>query len=167
MTDSTNEDEDMYLAPPGHQVRFERELGGFLVAFNKIEAIVSDLMVLSMVDAGQTRTAMKDKLGCNFGERLRVVREFYKPPADIGAIDYDAITALTQERNALAHGHFEDLQFYDSYTIRQSQKLQTTTRAFRSRELRGLTKQAKRLYDALEAAWADFYLSMPGEEDED
>ena len=155
------DEDDLYLAPPGHQARFERELGRFLVAFNKVEAIVSDIMVMSILDAGKSRSEMRDKLGCRFAERLRIVQALGTPPTDGDPIDYEGIFDLARERNTLAHGHFEDMQFFDTYTLRQPQKLESApTISIRPGRLREMTKQAKKHYDTLVDVWVVLDLSQ-------
>lgn len=106
--------------PPWADPRIEADyvvaLGSFLVAFNRIEAMVSDLIVRSMQFLSLDNKEIERTLGRSLKRRVedlvKLLREAGKPE-----IPADEIARLSTKRNTLAHGHFEQNPFSGEYEI--------------------------------------------------
>lgn len=95
---------------------YEQSLGKFLVSFNRIENIVSELLARALARGGRSDLvdrAIKRPLDRRLDD-LELLLVAYpdapKPP-------YADIRQLSYRRNELAHGHYDDWQGYQSFNI--------------------------------------------------
>jgi hypothetical protein len=108
-------EDDVPWADPQIQEEYELALGRFLVGFNRIEAIVSDLIVRSLLQLGretEIAAALDQHLKRRVEDLVKLLRLAGKPTVPAPDID-----ALAIQRNSLAHGHFEQNPFSGEYVI--------------------------------------------------
>ena len=109
-------DDHVPWADPKIQADYEAALGRFLVGFNRIEAMVSDLIVRSMQQLERTNDEITEVLDNHLKRRVedlvKLLREAERP-----SIPADDIDALAKKRNTLAHGHFEQNPYSGEYEI--------------------------------------------------
>lgn len=95
---------------------YEAHLGKFLVAFNRIENTVSDLVGQALSRAGRDDLiprAMKRSLDRRLDDLELLLVHDPKAPK----LPFDEIRELSQNRNDLAHGHYDDWQGFGSYEV--------------------------------------------------
>ena len=95
---------------------YEAHLGKFLVAFNRVENTVSDLVGRALSRAGRDDLidrAMTRGLDRKLDDlELLLIQA---PPAQ--RLPFAEIRQLSQNRNALAHGHYDDWQGFGSFEV--------------------------------------------------
>lgn len=132
---------------------YEGALGEFLVVFNKIENIIGDILVLALMKAGRHKID-KRITGHSFAQKvlyLDLISLHFSEAASAPLII--ALKALGEERNHLAHGHFEENDFDESYVIvSENRRLE-----FPVAKIKRLTKQAETLYCQLRLSQAFFW----------
>ncbi len=105
--------EDPHLQKPD----YEAALGCFLVAFNRIENMVSEVIYLALEKSGR-KDVYAHLAGDMFNRKvvaLELISLRYPEVANIGMIK--ELRALGSERNNLAHGHFDGNPFDGSFRI--------------------------------------------------
>jgi hypothetical protein len=145
--------DDEPFADPQIQKDYEAALGEFLVAFNRIENIVGDVIILALNKAGREEVLglMKGEL---FARKVLIL--------DLVSVHFPEVASWTltselrslgSERNNLAHGHFDQNPFDGSYHVVTSQKRLKMP----LEKIRKLTERAHKAYDQLRSSQAFFW----------
>ncbi|CAN7551690.1 hypothetical protein [Devosia sp. LjRoot3] len=117
-------------------------LGQFLVTFNKIENIVSDLIVLVLTGLDR-EDRIKDAIKKQLGQRLEVLDWLLLHRPDVPPMPMKQMKELSDQRASLAHGHFEPNPFTGEYKIvGKGERYEWSPDA-----IAPLTKEAERLFD--------------------
>ena len=140
------------FADPQIQLDYEAAFGAFLVAFNRIENTVNDIIILALQQS-ERADILKRVSGDSFRHKLITL--------DLIALAYpdalpqkivNELAGLANHRNKLAHGHFHQNPFDGSYKIvtdRRELPMQIC-------QLVQLTERANRASNALGYAEAHF-----------
>jgi hypothetical protein len=138
---------------PNIKKDYEAALGEFLIVFNQIENLVTDLIVLALRKAGREKLH-QSLTGDFYAQKIIYLDlislrfpEAASPPLII------ALQALGNERNKLAHGHFEENPFDESYVIVSRQK----RLALPVSKIRRLTQQAETICSELRQSQVFFW----------
>lgn len=95
---------------------YEQFLGKFLVSFNRIENIVSELLGRALAKGGRDdlyEKAVKRPLDRRLDDLELLLIAYSKAPK----LPYAQIRQLSYKRNELAHGHYDDWQGYKSFNV--------------------------------------------------
>ena len=115
--DAQNGWNDEPSADPQIQKDYEAALGEFLVAFNRIENTVSDIIVLALKKAGREEI-LGSMAWDTFDRKIRNLELISLRFQEIASLRLIAeLRALGTERNQLAHGHFEQNPVDGSYVV--------------------------------------------------
>ncbi len=140
--------DDEAFADPKIQKDYEAALGQFLVAFNRIENVVGDVIVGALKKAGREEILglMKGEM---FARKVLILDlvSMHFPETACWTLTNE-LRSLGSERNKLAHGHFDQNPFDGSYHVVTSKKrlkmpLET---------IRKLTERAEKAYEQLYTA---------------
>lgn len=149
------DDSDVPWADPKIQAEYEVALGRFLVAFNRIEIIISDLIVRSMQLLSRDNIEIEGTLDQSLKRRVedlvKLLRESGKP-----RIPNDEIDRLSIKRNTLAHGHFEQNPFSGEYEI-VGRDRQPDPVKWSPEEIGRLQAEADRLWSQMRVVEAAFW----------
>jgi len=111
-----NEDDDIDSDLGASREDYEAHLGKFLVAFNRIEDTVSDLVGRALSRAGRDDLidrAMTRGLDRKLDDlELLLIQA---PPSQ--RLPFAEIRQLSLNRNDLAHGHYDDWQGFGSFEV--------------------------------------------------
>lgn len=104
------------FAGPGTQIAYEKSLGRFLVAFNRAENYVRELVKLSLKSLGREDFWSELKKGglIQQAQNLQLLALAQK---DFPETNYAFVKELNTIRNTLAHGHFDQDLFSEVYKI--------------------------------------------------
>lgn len=115
------QEDDVPFADPRIQEDYERALGRFLVAFNRIEGCVSDIIIEAMKRLGREMD-IERALDKSFARRLDYMVDRLKelpefPIVQNNFVRVGDVRELSKTRNSLAHGHFDQNPFSGEYEI--------------------------------------------------
>jgi hypothetical protein len=123
--EASSDDFDEPSADPQIQKDYEAALGAFLVAFNRIENTISDIIELSLYKAERAEIIERFKAD-TFSRKIGTL--------DLLSIAYPhmrnanlltELKALGADRNTLAHGHFDQNPFDGSYEVSTNSRTQS------------------------------------------
>jgi hypothetical protein len=108
--------DDSPSADPQIQKDYEAALGEFLVRFNRVENAIGDLIVHAL--SRLKRTELVDRCrNAQLNLRLRNLELIMLAFPEVQKLPIGEISALAENRNSLAHGHFEQNPFSGEYEI--------------------------------------------------
>ena len=135
--------EDEPSADPDVKKEYEAALGAFLLAFNRVDNTVSDIIVLALKKAG------REEIPRSIAEEDRFARKVQN--LDLISLRFPEIASqsliaelrtLGSERNNLAHGHFDQNLFGGGYDVVARQKrLEVSVE-----KIRMLAERAEKVY---------------------
>ncbi len=101
---------------PKQRQAYEKALGEFLVAFNRMENVLRELVELSLDALGRPEF-WKHLKGAGLPEQARYMVLLSMANPKLPDIPFEAVLELNSNRNALAHGHYYERFDRDGYTI--------------------------------------------------
>lgn len=113
------DDDDVPWADPAIRAGYESALGQFIVAFNEMDHLVSQIIGLTLRNLGRedlAQSASKGSLAQRL-EALDILLTCKPTPADV---PLKRLRNLNTHRNNLAHGHFDQNPFDGSYVLQKS-----------------------------------------------
>ena len=144
---------DVPSADPQIQKDYEAALGAFLVAFNRIENAVNDIIVLAL-QKSERQDILKHLSNDLFHRKLTtldLISLAYSRPLPKTVVN--ELRDLASQRNDLAHGHFHQNPFDGSYKIVAKRKPFPMS----TDQLNLFTKRADGALDVLRYAQAYFW----------
>jgi len=150
--------DDDYLpepADPQIQRDYEAALGDFLVKFNKLENLVSDIVRRGFEELGQPDLYVAAH---KIDMKLYVLRVISLAIPTLHMPNIDEIKALNGERNNLAHGHFQQDQYSGKYVI-VTQKGEERQHSVVT--IQRLAKRAEAATNDLTTCMAHFWFGVP------
>ena len=151
--------EDTPSADPQIQKDYEAALGAFLVAFNRVENTVREVIRNALMVSKPEDIIQHIRLDF-FRQNLEILTALSKRfPDPISKNLTEDIKNLSKERNRLAHGHFDQNPFSGDYKVvgRDGGK------PIPIPEIQNLTEQANVICDKLRYAEFWFLFDDPGE----
>ncbi len=141
--DAPPEWEDEPSADPDVKKEYEAALGAFLLAFNRMDNTVSDVIVLALKKAGREEIPRSIAEEDRFARKVQNLDLISLRFPDIASQSLIAeLRALGSERNNLAHGHFDQYPFGGGYDVVTRQKrLEVSVE-----KIRMLTERAEKAY---------------------
>jgi hypothetical protein len=148
MDERDHDAEDIPFADPQIRIGYQVSLGRFLVQFNEIENLVSELILLSLTKVGLDELGARLAKG-RFSERLEYLKALNRR-IGLGVSDEEFATlkVLSTERNTLAHGHFDQNPFDGSYEV----VTEKHRKGFPTSQIEMLTRQAESIVETLKIA---------------
>jgi hypothetical protein len=113
-----DDDDDLPWASPEIQKRYEAALGRFMLAFNRVDNLLSEVVEAVLRRAGRM-DLIKPCIGKDFWLRLLTLDLLKSSVYGKGIADVpvDLIRCVANHRNKLAHGHFDQNPFSGEYDI--------------------------------------------------
>jgi hypothetical protein len=134
--------QDEPWADPQIQIDYERALGQFLVRFNKVENLISDIIPQALMNTGSEHLLAHVK-GDLFARKLITLELALDKALRTGSRRlFDELRELNSRRNDLAHGHFDQNPVDGDYVIVTSKKTRDVPITL-----------IQRLADRVEKAW--------------
>lgn len=112
------------MAVDDFQQQYEAALGQFLVAFNSIESLTTDLVILALAETRKghlTKRLIED----NFERRVTALELLASALPQLDRLPVSELRRLGGERNKLAHGHL-DQDPNGEFSIRDIQRRKNT-----------------------------------------
>ncbi len=147
------DDDDVPLASPEIQIVYEAASGRFMLAFNRLDNLLTELIETVLLRLNRP-DLMKASTSCDFWSKL-LVAELLKYSTEGGSLTNIPITAMREvitHRNKVAHGHFDQNPFSGEYDIVEKEALAT----YSAKDLNQQTENATKAWDLLRYAEA-FY----------
>lgn len=158
MTGEVWDDESVPWASPEIRQQYEAALGRFILAFNELDNLLTEIIETTL-ERLDRRDLIKACAQRNFALKVLTL-DLLKSSREGAAIANVPITLLKQvagERNALAHGHFDQNPFDGSYDI----VVKNVRASYSAERLDGLTVMAEKALQALRYASAAYDFSEP------
>lgn len=113
-----DDDYDIPSADPAIRQNYEAALGRFILAHNEIDRHLTLLLEKCVAELGNP-IALRDFTKGMFKVRLDRLAVLQAMPVDLrlNGLDLAEITDLNEERNKVAHGHFEQNIYDGSYEL--------------------------------------------------
>jgi hypothetical protein len=150
------EDDDIPWASPEIQINYEVALGRFMLAFNRLDNMLSKIIRRVLHELNRDDLA-KERLFRDFGPRL-VALDMLKCSTEgdrLKRISIDDMRTLGEKRNHLAHGHFDQNPHDGTYTI----ETRRTARDYTPEQIDDLTAKANEAWGALHQAEVAYHFS--------
>jgi hypothetical protein len=150
-------DEEVPWASPEIQQNYEAALGRFMLAFNRLDNLLGEIIETVLVRLGR-QDLVNECVCASFDMRLRCL-DLLRHTGEgdgIQQVPIADIKAINGTRNALAHGHFEQNPFSGSYTVVGRRN----SRYYSAAEIDGLAEKATTAWAALRHSQL-FYLFSP------
>lgn len=154
--------DDTPWADPAIEAAYKAALGSFLVQFNAIENLLTEVLDLSF---RSLRRPDLLRLNEPFERRLQTLELIGLALPRMHVPNFEDLRALAKERNNLAHGHFDQNPHSGAYSIvtRGGKMTDWPVELITALENRALIAWAD-LRDCLAFHWYDPDGSMPGRE---
>lgn len=148
--------DDPPFADPAIQLEYEAALGRFLVAFNKIDNELTDL--IRTVLRAHNREDLFEKCAIRVDFSRKVFHldllSLVSDPGKLGSAPLDEMKDIAGERNTLAHGHFDQNPADGAYQVKQKGK----ALEFSVERINGLTARCQIVWDRLRTLQAHYWL---------
>jgi hypothetical protein len=146
-------EDDTPWASPEIRESYEAALGRFILAFNQLDDLLSDLVEIILKRLGRQDLAEKIAKEDFWLKLLTLdLTRSSNTAAAAANVPIDLMKAIEGERNVLAHGHFDQNPFDGSYAVVRSRK--SVHEQYSTNKLLALIKQTKRAEHALRQALA-------------
>lgn len=149
-------DDEIPWASPEIQLNYEAALGRFILAFNSMDNLLTNVLTTVLLRIGR-KDMIDDCTKCDLWRKLLCL-ELLKSSVEGGGIanvPVDQIKQIVNERNKLAHGHFDQNPFDGSYQI-VGKKVYSH---FSAERLADLTTQTGKVCSSLRGAQAIYDFS--------
>jgi hypothetical protein len=129
---------------------YELALGRFMVAFNELDYVLTQILRLILLRLDRNDLVEDCAFKSDFALRLRFLDllRYSHHGNGIANISIASLRALAQERNVLAHAHFDEDPFDDSYRLIARRKAPS----YLPERINGLTAQMAAAVEALRYA---------------
>jgi hypothetical protein len=146
MSDPYDDDADIPSADPAIRTEYEDALGRFILAFNEVDYRVSQVIRSELTQRERSDLAATASNG-PFAQRLETldILANTSKSGNLGPIPLARLRSLNTDRNALAHGHFDQNPFDGSYTL----VLQKKRRDYPTERVLTLTAELAEIADRL------------------
>lgn len=148
-------EDDVPWADPQIQSDYEAALGRFLVAFNRIDNEVSQLIstVLHLSERADLIEPMT--IRTDFARKLQVLDllTLAKHSGQLGEAPIEEMRKLAGERNVVAHGHFDQNPFDGEYQLKGKGRYSD----YSAKRLDGLTERCNKAWQKLRFVDACFH----------
>jgi hypothetical protein len=116
--DDDNWYDDMPSADPAIRTDYEAALGRFILAFNEADYRLSQVIAAELSERGHPDLAATASKG-NFTQRLEKLEILASSTKSkqLSALPVAKLRSLNSDRNALAHGHFDQNPYDGSYQL--------------------------------------------------
>jgi hypothetical protein len=114
----TDSDDDIPSADPAIRTDYEAALGQFILAYNEVDYRISQVIRTDLDERGRSdlaETAAKGQFGQRL-EKLALLADSSKE-GHLKTIPVERLRSLHSDRNALAHGHFDQNPYDGSYSL--------------------------------------------------
>jgi hypothetical protein len=141
------EDDDIPWASPEIQESYEAALGRFILAFNRVDNLLTEIIEIVLKRLGRG-DLIKDCTRRDFSLKLLTLDllKASSERAGISDVPVESMRQIAGERNTVAHGHFDQNPFSGEYDLVGK----NSTRAQYSVErLNALTEKATNAWNAL------------------
>lgn len=116
--DTDEDDENIPFASPEIREGYEAALGRFMLAFNEIDNLLTELIDTILTRLDRT-DLIKQCTNQNFAPKLLVL-DLLKTSSEgdgISDVSIESMRELAIHRNKVAHGHFDQNPFDGSYEV--------------------------------------------------
>lgn len=153
-------DDDTPWASPEIRESYEAALGRFILAFNQLDNLLSEVIETVLGRLGR-KDLVKKCSELNFSQKLLVfdLLKYSSEGVTIADVPVDSMRSVAGERNLLAHGHFDQNPFDGSYAIVRKRK--SIRDQYSVEKLEELSEQATRAWDSLRHCEAIYEFSEP------
>jgi hypothetical protein len=111
------DDDDTPWADPAIRTDYEAALGRFILAFNEVDYRISQVIGAELTRRGRSDLGGTASKG-QFAQRLETLAILAtSKDGELGAIPVARLRSLNTDRNALAHGHFDQNPYDGSYWV--------------------------------------------------
>jgi hypothetical protein len=158
----TFDEDGVPWASPEIQRDYEFALGGFMLAFNRLDNMLTAVLETSLIRIGRL-DLVKSCIGENYARKI-LIFDLLKHSSEgptLSPIPILLLAELGAHRNKLAHGHFEQNPFSGDYEI-----IAKSAHKYSPTDLNNLAAKANKAWDALrlcEAIYAFSDLSLPAQ----
>ncbi|MGO4741558.1 hypothetical protein AB4099_33965 [Bosea sp. 2KB_26] len=168
--DGSQEDHDEWYhdetepwADPEIRLAYEAALGPFLVRFNEVDDRVSALLTLILDRQNQRHLIDRIAFQAQFKQKLVYLELLSTPHSihDLIGMDFVELSALANERNIVAHGHFDQNPFDGNFELRGRGKRNSFDTAKFIELTRRCVAMAEKLGVATMAYWLDDIRIVP------
>ncbi|MBY0334390.1 MAG: hypothetical protein K2X49_27350 [Acetobacteraceae bacterium] len=148
------DDDDIPWASPEIQRDYEAALGSFILAFNRVDHDLGVVLVQAFDQAGIEILAERFVRRAGFKERLELAKLFSQHPAGtyLKGICVDRLRVLSEHRNTLAHGHFDQNPFDGDFKIVERKKI----KEYPAEQIQQLTREIDQIWDSIRLAEAQY-----------
>jgi hypothetical protein len=110
--------DDIPSADPAIRTNYEAALGRFILAFNEADYRLSQVIAAELAKRGHSELAETATKG-SFAQRLEKLELLVSSTKDqqLSALPVAKLKSLNSDRNALAHGHFDQNPYDGSYQL--------------------------------------------------
>jgi hypothetical protein len=146
------DDDGVPWASPEIQANYEAALGRFIVAFNRLDNLMTVLLEMVLQRTGQPEL-VKDCAGSNFWLKVLAI-DLLKTSTEgkgLKQVPTGSIRLIAKHRNNVAHGHFDQNPFDGDYHIVGKKRL-----TYSASDVDAQTAEALKAWEALRLAEA-FY----------
>ena len=109
-------DDDVPWADPNIRKEYEAALGKFILLFNELDYHVAAFVRAQLERRGLSALA-RQVLGEGFGRRLPIFGDLARGDPHLSLVKVERLKSLSEDRNRLAHGHFEQNPFDGRYKL--------------------------------------------------
>lgn len=139
-------DDDILWADPAIRIEYEAALGQFILAYNEVDYRISQVIRSELTRRGRPDLIATVSKG-QFGHRLDALDILASKSnhCQLQAIPVTRLRSLNADRNALAHGHFDQNPFDGSYQLVLKEK----TRDYPIQRMRALASELTQIAEQL------------------
>lgn len=146
------------FAGPGTQKAYEAALGQFLVAFNGIDNRVREITRYALSDLGRPElwNFLKNQ---QYQQQVTNLQLISLGVDWLSDLPYQQMMELNKTRNLLAHGHYDQDLFSESFRILDQRKMTGDTTTVE--DVRAATAKALNIQEELASLWAHLHYEPP------
>lgn len=130
------------------RAEYEAALGAFILAFNEIDYWAAQLLRREM---GRRDVEALYRPKDDFGARLKTLIALAPKSRDsqVAALPFDRIKKISEDRNLVAHGHFDQNPFDGKYSLVRRHQVER----FPTKKMLMRTQEARAIADEMRGAW--------------